>query len=373
MPLKIAYITSYDANDINNWSGTGYYISKTVEKYLGSLTYIGILEAKEFISHKIKKLKYKVFGEIYDPIRTELIGRFYAQEIEKQIKGKHFDLIFSPGTIPIAYLETNIPVIFWSDSNFHGMINYYITNYSPETIKDGNLMEKTALEKSTLAIYSSEWAANNAIDYYMINSNKVKVIPFGANISNVPVKNELKQKLNEEIRLLFVGRDWERKGGKIVYDTMKYLNERGIKTCLTVVGCVPPQSFIDEKMKVIPFLDKSDEEDAKILRKLYLTSDFFILPSRKECYGIVFCEAAAFGLPVLSSFTGGISTIVKEAVNGYLLPIEAEGKAYSNKIIEIIKGGKYGELCISSRKRYDGVLNWDVAGQELNRVVTEIV
>jgi len=372
--LKIAYITIYDARDINNWSGTGYYISKTVEKYLGDVTYIGNLKTKKFFQHYIKKLWHKIiFRKSYDINRSELTGRAYAQLVEKELKKKNYDLIFSPDTIPIAYLKTDVPIVFWNDANFQGMIDYQYMNFSKESIKDGNFMNKSALDKSALAIYASDWAAKGAMEFYKVGADKVKVIPFGANLTFVPAKEEIKFKLNEKVNLLFVGKDWENKGGKIAYDAMIKLNEQGIKSVLTVVGCVPPESFSDDRLKVNPYLDKSNKEDAEFLRRLYLEADFFILPTRKECYGVVFCESAAFGVPVLSTNTGGIPTIIQEGINGFLFPLSANGKSYSDKIIEIINNGSYEQLCLTSRKRYDDVLNWDAAGKQLKKEIEKVI
>jgi len=366
--LKVAYVTTYNALDVNSWSGLGYYIAKTVQKHLGEVTYIGDLKTRRYITHIMKSIWYKkILGKGYDKARSELIGKEYARMVEKELKKGQFDLILSPGTIPIAYLDTNIPIVFWTDANFSGMINYYFENLSDETIRDGNKMEKRALDNCSLAIYSSEWAATGAIELYGINPIKVKVIPFGANIDNIPSKDELHHKIGSSLKLLFVGKDWKRKGGEIAFDTMKLLNEEGIEAHLTVVGCVPPVS--DQRMKVVSFLNKNKKEDAEILRSLYIDSNFFIMPSRKECYGVVFCEAAAFGLPVLSSVTGGIPTIVKDGVNGYLLPLSAGGKDYAEKIIEIINSGTYEHLCSSSRQRYEEVLNWDTAGKKLREEV----
>ena len=62
-------------------------------------------------SHAVKRLWYhRIAGRSFDATRTPEMGRAYAEAVEKELKGKNFDLIFSPGTIPIAYLETRIPV-----------------------------------------------------------------------------------------------------------------------------------------------------------------------------------------------------------------------------------------------------------------------
>lgn len=371
--LRIAYVTAYDATDVSNWSGTGYYVAKTLEKHVGDVTYIGDLRPRRFISHDVKRLWYhKIVGASYDATRSALMGKAFAREAEKQLRGGNFDLVFSPGSIPIAYLETKTPVAFWTDSTFQAMIGYYYMDLSAETIRDGNLMEKAALERSTLAIYSSDWAANGAIDFYKVDSNKVKVVPFGANVSDVPSPGQLKHQVgNPELKLLFVGKDWERKGGRIAHETMISLNRRGVRATLTVVGCVPPAAFSDGRMEVIPFLDKNKPEDAARLRRLYLDSDFFIMPSRKDCSPIVLCEAAAFGLPVLSTDTGGIRTIVPDGVSGFVLPLEAEGGDYAETVMNVIETkGAYERLSVSARQRYDDVLNWDAAGMELKRLVS---
>ena len=49
-----------------------------------------------------------LFKKHYIPDRTENAGLQYARQVEEKLKGKFFDLIFSPGTVPIAYLETKI-------------------------------------------------------------------------------------------------------------------------------------------------------------------------------------------------------------------------------------------------------------------------
>ena len=46
----------------------------------------------------------------------------------------------------------------------------------------GNELEQSALSRCTLAIFSSEWAANTAVQNYDVHPDKVRVVPFGANL-----------------------------------------------------------------------------------------------------------------------------------------------------------------------------------------------
>ena len=74
-----------------------------------------------------------------------------------------------------------------------------------------------------------------------------------------------------------------------------------------------------------------------MLSELLRTSHFLILPTRAECSAIVLCEAAAFGLPIVTTDTGGISTYVRQDVNGIRLPLTANAEVYSENIARLFQ------------------------------------
>ena len=159
----------------------------------------------------------------------------------------------------------------------------------------------------------------------------------GANIDNPPEEFIIEEKLkNTQVcNLLFLGVDWERKGGEIAFNTLKELNRKGVHTTLTVCGCIPPKEFSDSNMKIFPFLDKNKDDDYKIFIQILRKSHFLILPTRAECFGIVFCEASAFGIPSITTDTGGISNAVENGINGYRLPLDSSYLEYADKIYKL--------------------------------------
>jgi glycosyltransferase involved in cell wall biosynthesis len=127
-------------------------------------------------------------------------------------------------------------------------------------------------------------------------------------------------------------------------------------------------------MKVIPFLDKNNLNDRAKLINLLLNANFLLLPTRSEAYGIVFCEANAFGLPVIATDTGGVSEIVKNGYNGFLLSRNAEASDYARTIMQIWNDeSKYFELVQNSRKSYDQRLNWDAWGKKVKKALDTIL
>lgn len=379
--MKIAYISSFNAKDIRSWSGTGYYLSQALEKSGHSISYIAPLYEKNQLLNKIRQQLYKtVLGKKHLRHFDPSIITGYAEQIRKELINTKADVLFSVWNLPIAELETDIPISFTADAVFSLMKDFYPdwSNISEQSKINGNLVDSHALARSSAVIYCSQWAADEAIQYHNTDKQKVHVVPYGANIdpSYIPkAEDVIRTKAGKRCSLLFLGVDWIRKGGDIAFTAMKELGLKGIDTTLTVCGCVPPPSVSDDKrVTVIPFLNKSKKDDLVHLIELLRTSSFLLLPTRAEAYGIVFCEAAAFGLPSISTSVGGVPTAVKHDVNGHLLPLHATGKEYADVIAELWDRPEvYSELSYTSRKRYDEELNWDTAGMKIISILENIV
>jgi glycosyltransferase involved in cell wall biosynthesis len=192
----------------------------------------------------------------------------------------------------------------------------------------------------------------------------IRIQPYGANIIQPPSRAAaLAARPSGPIRLLFIGVNWQRKGGSIALRAHHILRQRGIDSQLTVIGCRPENGADLSEVTVIPYLDKNDPVQNEILANSYLLADIFLLPTRSECYGIVFCEAAAYGLPSLTTATGGVPDVVCDGKNGFCLPVEADGSAYADKIEMILADPKaFDDLRRSSRDFYETRLNWQSWG-----------
>ena len=380
--LNIAYVTPYDAKNVHNWSGLGYYIAKAIEKYVGNVDYIGNLKTRRYLKNELKRVISKViFNKQYISNLTFKVVENYAEEIKNRINGKAYDIIFCPGTVPVALLKTNIPIVFWADACQPGLLDFYAPaeRISKESINLGIKIEKLALQNSSLAIYASDWAASIARDYHHIDPAKVKVVPFGANIEHnksiADIQKFIDIKSKDICRLLFIGVDWKRKGGDIAFNTAVELNNLGLKTELTIVGCEPLiNKPFPEFVKSLGFISKSTEEGKNRLSQLFEESHFLIVPSEAEAYGLVFCEANSFGVPAISRKLGGITTIIKDNINGITFNKDAETNEYVNYIYNLMNDFKeYKKLSISSFNEFKTRLNWDTAGQKVKELIEEML
>jgi glycosyltransferase involved in cell wall biosynthesis len=376
--IKIAYLTSTDARDKRSWSGIHYYIAKALKKNIGEVEYLGpvSLGFPKLLGRAISFIFQKLLNKRFDYEHSIFISKLYGRVFAKKLDGKDYDLIVAPASSSkIAFLKTDIPIIYISDTTFANMIDYY-TSFSrllDISKKQGHLIERLAIKKSKIVIFPSEWASNSAKNDYGADENKIFVIPFGANIDEFPTRElVMNKRKNKVCKLLFLGVDWERKGGEIAFNTLLKLNELGLESELTVCGCVPPKNYNHPKMNVIPFINKNDKAQYQTFQQILLNSDFLLLPTRAECYGIVFCEASAYGLPVITTNTGGVSGAVKDGVNGFLLSVDADANEYAIKIMELFSNDeKYYSLVKSSRNLFEKKLNWDAWALEVKKIIIE--
>jgi len=357
-------------------SGSSHYIYKALDKYVGKVDVLGPVRIDNWFIRILSRVSKKLprqynFGHSY------FFARRYANRFEKKLKAKKYDFIFvARSSTEMSLLKTDIPIIFYSDTTFRLLYNYYdwFSNFMHISEIEGNSIERRAISKSDIAILSSEWAAKSVIDYYGAPRKKVHVIPFGPNVDNIPTKEDaLTTKDRQKCKLLFVGIEWERKGGQIAFETLLALKKMGLNASLTVLGCEPPENIVDDDLIVIPYLNKNIEEESRKFNSLFKESHFFILPTKQECFGVVFCEASAFGLPSLSTDTGGISTAIKNGVNGYRFNMSADGDKYAEKIYSIFTDykNKYIPLCTSSRDFYEKELNWESFGMSIRSIMDD--
>lgn len=380
--MKLAYATIKNARQLGKgteWSGTGYHIAQSIESHDVLVDYLGPLK-DDLPMKAIRKLKrhyYQLFDEVYFKDPDPAILRRYAAQVSKKLSDSSHDVVLSATVNPIAYLDCSQPILFWADATFQNTAEFYpkYSNLCDSSKAHGHEMERRAIEKCKFAIYSSDWAAKTAIDFYNADPEKVKVIPFGSNLvsslTEKDVDSLVQSRSQTTCKLIFIGVDWTRKGGDKALAVARALNEAGLPTELTLVGCQPsddaPLPGFVRSMGYISKLTKSGQEK---ISRLISESHFLILPTLADCSPIVLCEANAFGVPCLTTNLGGIPTIIKSNVNGELFEAQANAVEYCQYVTDVFSDyDRYREMAHASFRAYEQRLNWDEAGRALKALI----
>jgi glycosyltransferase involved in cell wall biosynthesis len=372
---RIAYLTSKDPSDKMVSSGVYYYQSTALKKYSTEIVFLGPVNNRLIrLLQGIFNFLQRFFKKRYNHGHSLIISKIYGKMFSEKLKEGKFDFIFADkSSCEIAFLKTNIPVIYSTDATFMNLYNYYpgYSNLFEFSAIESNKIEQYAINNSSIVICTSKWAARSVTEHYHFHERNVHILPRGANIDVVPeLLLILNKKKTQVCRLLFMGKDYKRKGFDLAYKTMEYIRSRGVPVKLFAVGFNPPPQYTDKDLEIIDYIDKNTIEGMARFNCLMLNTDFFLLPTRAECMGIAFCESAAYGLPVITTDTGGVTEVVKDGVNGFALPYYSDHTDFGEKIINIFNSDNdYYNLIKTSRKYYEERLNWDVWGEGMKKIL----
>jgi glycosyltransferase involved in cell wall biosynthesis len=361
--MRVGFVSVDDARDGKAWSG----IPRAV---LGELEAAGVEIVPVFPLRRDLRFLFlpqwvraKRRGLTICADRHPIVLRSFARQVERELARHPVDVVFATSSVPITRLVCSQPVVFWTDAIWHAFQGYYPIRATAAADAWARKQEEMALRRATVAVYASNWAAEVARRY--VGAEKVRVIHFGASVGATHAEGEVRawarervETAGKELKFLFVGVDWHRKGGDIAVDAVRILNQSGVRACLKVVGCSLPRP-IPDFVEEVGFLDKSSAADRERLARIFRESHFFVLPTRAEAAGIVFCEASAYGLPIITYATGGVMDYVRRGTNGVALdPREgaAEFAATARQLISAPK--EYEDLASSAFQEYKQRLNW---------------
>ena len=159
--------------------------------------------------------------------------------------------------------------------------------------------QRELYESADLCLAASNWTADSIEHDYGIPRRKIHVTGLGANISCAQTEKDW-----SEPRILWVGVDWDRKGGDLLLEAFARAGIPG--ATLDLVGQHPPISRANVRCHGLV-------RDEARLRMFYERATLFVLPSRFEAFGMVFIEAASAGTPCLGSDVGGIPDAIGPA------------------------------------------------------------
>ena len=301
----------------------------------------------------------------YGIIMAMCYGWHYSGLLKQKVGYK---FIFVPaGLSEIAFLNTKIPIVSFGDCSTLQLFNYYPSLYNVSAIssREIDFVEHRAFNKVTLAFFSSSWASDFVSHHFKFN--RVATVPFGSNIvrlTEIPSRQLSQEKCN----LLFVGVDWERKGGEIALKILHTLIEKNIDAHLTVIGSAPPPGSDLKNVRVIEKLDKDSVKGEEAFVAILNQINFFILPTRADCTPIVIAEAFSAGVPVLATNTGGIPSLVSEGVNGFMFA-QDDVQGYVQRITQLINAPlQYERISQNCIQSYNTTFNWQQWAAKFKRI-----
>ncbi len=181
---------------------------------------------------------------------------------------------------------------------------------------------KKMMEGSEKVIALSTDVKGRAIKYYKVK-NELELIHLGIPKPKFKEVSRERFQLNQNDTLLItIGRLVARKGLEDMIEVIHKIQDTGLK--LIIIGEGPKRGdweplarSYDVEEQIIFTGNISDEDKLQLLS----LSDIYVSSSRHEGFGIVFLEAMAAGLPVITYDKGGQTDFLIDGKTGYLVPV----------------------------------------------------
>jgi len=386
--VKVAYVTTFDVQKPDSWPkrhlglySAGNKIIHSLKTDSNEVVSLCLLNRKHRGITRIKwefykNVQHKNFYGSVDP----LVCKAYARQIQRCLVSSDADILLCPeNAIPLASLAPDRPMVLWTDAVLGSLVDFYpyLSNLCAETRRNIHRMEAQALSRCSLVILTSQWAARSAHKIYGVPFSKLKVIPRGANqihqFSVADVKSGILRRSHSPCQLLFIGVEWQRKGGDMALKVAQRLNDEGLATELHVVGCTPPDN-IPDFVKVHGFINRETEAGKAQMNQMFQSAHFLIYPTKADALGMVLSEAASFGVPALASKVGGIPELVRADITGQTFAVDAAPYEYCSFVMSYMSNAdRYQSLAYSTFENYKNNMSWPAVGEQARTAFRELL
>jgi len=229
------------------------------------------------------------------------------------------------------------------------------------------------LRQSSLILTNSEFNRQEVLSLG-IDPSKVKVIYCGyeGTVQTRSVETQPSRQEEHPRRILFVGQCAEYKGVEFLLRAFPVLSDQ--QATLDVVGDIAAEPEYFTRLKhSVQELELQDRvtfyghvNNREILAQFYKRADVFVLPSLVEGFGIVLLEAMSFGLPIVATRAGSIPELVKDGVNGLLVP-PADPTALAEAIERLLDSPvlrkQYGQAGYDFVSNHCRFYSWEAVGE----------
>lgn len=302
------------------------------------------LPAREMIdSIPIYRFPFTTTGlSIHGSLLYPFVSRWVVRQMQRLIKRYGIDLLHLQGVsrnaayaVQLSRL-TKTPLV----ATFHGIEVHSIfhANIPPQLLRWQRYWLARTVAAARNVTTCSRDLAQQLVSIAPSAAAKLTVIHNGVDLAPF-----LRQPTSDRKHLLLIGRMVQKKGLDIALRAFAILKQQRLSPLppLVIAGDGPERANL---LALARSLNLQNEvrwlgavTDRDQIAHLFATSLATIVPSREEPFGIVCLEALASGCPVVASRVGGIPEIVRDGVDGLLVPPE-DPAAIADALKRIVNG-----------------------------------
>ncbi len=243
-------------------------------------------------------------------------------------------------------------------------------------------LERLNARRAPLVLSTSRYCCERIEEHYGVPAERLRLVPEGIDTGLWNPAAEDAAALaavdgaREPHTVLCVARQYPRKRVADLITAFQAVHQRLPSARLVVIGDGPEHGALQELVQrlelgaVVQLLGALADDGA--VREWYRRSAVFCLPSIQEGFGIVFLEAMASGLPVVSTTATAIPEVVPHGRAGLLVP-PRDPAALAEALLQLLTDSELQQSCRAYGREHVTPFSWDrVAERFLEAVSSQV-
>ena len=372
--MKLVGVIDGDPFDPQLWSGSSRYLFEALQKR-GALR-----AAVSAVASAVERALYQALSLQRDMARWRFryhlnLGYYRAMTRRARlavdrIPAPEYDVILQVGAWYDLTRGGRKPVVSYHDGNLATLLKspYGHPSIAARHINAALEYERELYNRISLVFPMSRWLADSFVRENGVSHRKV--FPVGAGV-NLPQIRPTQNKDYSAPRILFVGLDFERKGGPDLLAAFKRVRAEIPDAELTIIGRkledAPPG------VRSLGPLSKGHPADVERLLDEYERASIFVMPSLYEPFGIVFGEAMAHRCPCIGTNICAMPELIDHGRTGFVVA-PRDTATLAKRMIELLEEPAMArEFGQRAYEKYMRDLTWDaVAGKICDRTMGEL-
>ncbi len=284
-------------------------------------------------------------------VRAGIRARRGLASLRREIDGD-IDAMFVHTQVPAVLLGRwmrRIPTVVSIDATplqYDSLGEFYAHDRGPawlERIK--YVLNRRCFARAVHVVAWSEWARHGLSDEYGVPLEDITVIAPGVDIERWRRSADPPPAIGaptsvHPVQILFVGGDLRRKGGDLLIEAGRRLSQEpdlpDVEIHLVTNADIEPRPGV--------IVHRGLTANSPALIERYHEADIFCLPTHGDCLPMVLAEAAAVGLPLVSTDVGAIREIVVPGQTGELIP-PGDTEALTDALRRLVSDAAYRSAC----------------------------
>jgi glycosyltransferase involved in cell wall biosynthesis len=268
------------------------------------------------------------------PLRFEIGTSYWALRTLRALLRTRRPDVLHVHTQGLAFFMTRvmreIPTVVSADGSSFQMAEQRLAPGRRWTFAGNHLLEGRAFRAAAAVVTFSAWAARSIELRHRVPAGRIHVIPPGIDLERFGPPVRARAPGERVRRILFVGGEFERKGGPLLAEAF-----------VARFGCDPSvELHVVTRSERVPdhpriVVHRNVDAFSPEWRALYASADVFALPTKRDQSPIAYLEAMAAGLPVIATPVGSATEIVADRESGFIVPCD-DGRALGDRLERLL-------------------------------------